>query len=84
MFLAKRVSPSIADFRVDLVVSVLSKSVRMARKARIEYAGAYYHVINRGNDRSNGYSRAMELARVFWNVWFKPASRWAGVCMHGA
>jgi putative transposase len=24
----------------------------MARKARIEYAGAYYHVINRGNDRS--------------------------------
>ena len=24
----------------------------MARKLRIEYAGAYYHVINRGNYRS--------------------------------
>ena len=26
----------------------------------------------------------MEFTRVFWNVWFKPASRWAGVCMRGA
>jgi REP element-mobilizing transposase RayT len=24
----------------------------MARKTRIEYSGAYYHVINRGNYRS--------------------------------
>ena len=31
---------------------MLAFHLLMARKVRVEYAGAYYHVINRGNYRS--------------------------------
>jgi len=53
----------------------------MARKLRLEYAGACYHVINRGNCRSDVFGSA-GAAGAFEIFLGEAAERhgWRGVC----
>ena len=50
----------------------------MARKLRVEYAGACYHVINRGNYRSDIF--AARGAESFQRCLVEAAERLAGGC----
>jgi REP-associated tyrosine transposase len=43
------------DFRIQSFSKSKSKAKKMARPLRVEYPGAFYHVINRGNNRENIY-----------------------------
>ena len=45
----------------------------MARPLRIEYPGAYYHVINRGNNQEKIFKNNRDR-KNFSNIWKKPAS----------
>jgi hypothetical protein len=49
----------------------------MARKLRIQYPGAIYHVMNRG-DRKEPSSSRMPIAAVSFARWRRPAKRQAG------
>ena len=40
----------------------------MARKLRVEYPGAIYHVMNRG-DRREPFSRTIPTGNGFWKPW---------------
>jgi len=46
----------------------------MARKLRLEFPGACYHVLNRGNYRRNLFARA-DAAAAFERVLFQAAAR---------
>lgn len=52
----------------------------MARKLRIQYAGALYHVINRVNYRRM-CSRPLVRRNRFWSAWGKHVRRPVGGCM---
>jgi len=57
-------------------------SVHMARRSRVEYLGAIYHVINRGNYRSFILKPPVRV-KAFLNAWICAARRKAGSRMHG-
>ena len=52
----------------------------MPRKLRIEYPGATYHVMNRGNHREDIFLDDEDRQR-FWPLWARPAKRRSGRCM---
>ena len=55
---------------------------RMARSLRIEFAGAFYHVMARGNPREAIFLDDDDR-RFFLKCSRKPAGRPAGECMRG-
>ena len=52
----------------------------MARKARVEYQGAVYHVLDRG-DRREAIFRKTRIVGAFWRRWGRRADGPAGGCM---
>jgi hypothetical protein len=54
----------------------------MARKLRVEYGGAIYHVMNRGDQREPIFKDDRDR-RLFLETRGKPAGRRIGRCMPG-
>jgi hypothetical protein len=52
----------------------------MARKLRVQYPGAIYHLMNRG-DRREPISKMIRIASGSWKPWGRLAPRPAGKCM---
>ena len=55
----------------------------MARKLRLEYEGAVYHVINRGNYRADIF-RDDGAKQAFWLASTRRVKKRDGWCMRGA
>ena len=65
-----------------MTLAVGKSSLRgMARKLRVEYPGAIYHLMNRG-DRVSLFSRMMRIEQDSWARSGRLVGRPGGKCMH--